>query len=61
MITVATQDSVVHERAKEEEASSACPFESGRWVRSCPICSATLTKSELSISIICECGWQWQG
>ncbi len=31
------------------------------WMRLCPLCKAVLTKSRLSESIHCPCGWEWEG
>jgi len=33
----------------------------GIWIRSCPICRMVLTKSDPHDTIVCRCGWRWQG
>jgi len=30
------------------------------WMRSCAVCKALLRKLQLSDSVRCECGWEWQ-
>jgi hypothetical protein len=52
----ATEVSVTPTRKKDGDASTP-----GHWIRSCPICGAVLMKSETTMTLLCQCGWCWQG